>query len=67
MTMLTQVEITVYAEEIQCADQDTEDECLGQWQQVQERQPFQLQENWHRVAEWYREYEEETGTMLGCD
>ncbi len=65
--MCTQLEIAAYAEEMQRAGEETGDEFSKHWNQVRE-QPFDHpHENWARVAEWYREYEEEAGTMLGCD
>jgi hypothetical protein len=60
--MCTQMEITEYVEEMQHAGEDK-----GHCQLQREQQIDQPRENWTRVAEWYREYEEETGTMLGCD
>ena len=60
--MCTQMEITEYVEEMQRAE-----EYKGHRQQHREQQFDQPRENWARVAEWYREYEEEAGTMLGCD
>ncbi len=65
--MCTQLEIAVYAEEMQRADREIGDEFSRHWKQLRQ-QPFdQHHENWARVAEWYREYEAEAGTMLGCD
>ena len=60
--MCTQMEITQYVEEMRRAE-----EYKGHWQRQQELQIDQPHENWYRVAEWYREYEEETVTLLGCD
>ncbi len=65
--MCTQQEIAAYAEKMQRVVEEAGDEFSKHWKQVRE-QPFdQPRESWTRVAEWYREYEDETGTMLGCD
>jgi hypothetical protein len=61
--MLTQREITAYAEEMRCEEEGAVDEYPGQWEQW----PVRPCTNPPDVAEWYREYEEETGTLLGCD
>ncbi len=61
--MLTQMQITAYAEELRRADEDMVSDCPEQWE-------WRLggpQENRLPVAEWYREYEEQTGCLLGCD
>ncbi len=51
--MCTQQEIAAYAEKMQRVVEEAGDEFSKHC--------------WTRVAEWYREYEDETGTMLGCD
>jgi hypothetical protein len=56
------MEITEYVEEMRRTE-----EYKGHWKRQREQQFDQPRENWTRVAEWYREYEEETGMMLGCD
>jgi hypothetical protein len=56
--MFTQEEITEYVEEIHRVEEYT-----GHWQ----RQLDRAREHQARVVEWYGEYEEETGTTLGCD
>jgi hypothetical protein len=65
--MCTQVEIAAYAEELRRGEEDTGDEFSRHWRQLRDRQYEHPRENWTRVAEWYQEYEEETGTMLGRD
>ena len=65
--MCTHVEKAAYAEEMRQAEQYTADEFSKHWNQVRERQFDQPHENWARVAVWYRDYEEQTETMLGCD
>jgi hypothetical protein len=61
------MEIAEYAEELQRAEKDPGDEFSRHWRQLRDWQYDHPRENWTRVAQWYREYEEETGTMLGCD
>jgi hypothetical protein len=56
------MEITEYVEEMQRAEQ-----YKGHWQRQREQQMDQPLDSWTRVAEWYRQYEDATGTMLGCD
>jgi hypothetical protein len=65
--MFTQMEITEYVEEMRRAEECTDDVFSRHWGQMRERQLDQPRESWTRVAKWYREYEEATGTMLGCD
>jgi hypothetical protein len=65
--MFTQMEITEYVEEMRRAEERTGGEFSRHWARMRERQLVQPRESWSRVAKWYREYEEATGTMLGCD
>jgi hypothetical protein len=65
--MLTQFEIAVYAEELRRAEEESVDESSEQWNGLRERRLVPACENRLPVAEWYGEYEEQTGTLLGCD
>ncbi len=60
--MFTQEEITEYVELMQRDEEDA-----AHWHRLRELQLDPSRVSWTLVAEWYREYEEETGTMLGCD
>lgn len=64
--MLTQREIRAYAEEMRRTE-NAGNESSGQWGRLYERRLARLRENRLEVAEWYREYEEKTKTVLGCD
>jgi hypothetical protein len=65
--MLTQREIRTYAEEMRRAADNAGNEALGQWGRLYERRLARPRENRLQIAEWYREYEEKTSTVLGCD
>jgi hypothetical protein len=65
--MLTQAEITAYVEALQRATSVTRIDQAQQWEQLERRLHTPRQENRFHYDEWYREYEEQTGTLLGCD
>jgi hypothetical protein len=65
--MLTQVEIKAYVEAMRCAEKNTSVASSGQCNELRERQLVCPRYSWVQVAEWYREHEERTGTLLGCD
>ena len=61
--MVTQKEITAYVEAMRRGEQDA----AGDYWQSWERRLANPREKELDLIEWYREYEEETGTLLGCD
>jgi len=65
--MLTQAEITAYVEQIQRSATDKTVDASEQWERLQRRLLIPPPEKRLGIEEWYREYEEQTGTLLGCD
>jgi hypothetical protein len=61
--MLTQMEITAYVEAMRRGEEDAS----GDYAQPWERHFANPREYELDLIEWYREYEQETGTVLGCD
>ena len=61
--MVTQMEITAYVEAMRRGEADAEGDYCQPW----ERRLANPREKELDLIEWYREYEEETGTLLGCD
>ncbi len=61
--MLSQMEITAYVEAMRRGEENT----AGDYSRPWERHFDNLREYELDLIEWYREYEEETGTLLGCD
>jgi hypothetical protein len=61
--MVTQMEITAYVEAMRRVEADA----AGDYWQPWERRLAIPREKELDLIEWYREYEEETGTLLGCD
>jgi hypothetical protein len=65
--MLTQAEITAYAVAMRRAEEDAAARYSEQWERLRKWQFARPQVKCFDVAAWQREYEEETGTLLGCD